>query len=87
MSELLNKNKIDLIFSPKQNIKKRWTKHTYRKELLIETCKFDNELLSGGLGNMIIYHSSLVLNLTRQDEYREKDFKKNFKVIKNRFRG
>ena len=85
MSELLNKNKIDLIFSPKQNIKKRWTKHTYRKELLIETCKFDNELLYGGMGNMVIYHSSLVLNLTRQDG--EKYFKKNFKVIKNRFRG
>jgi len=79
----------DIGFSPKQNIKKRWTKHTYRKKLLIETCKFDNELLyqSGGMGNMIIYHSSLVLNLTRQDEYGEKDFKKNFKVIKNRFRG
>ena len=59
----------------------------YRKELLIETCKFDNELLYGGMGNMVIYHSSLVLNLTRQDEYGEKDFKKNFKVIKNRFRG
>ena len=87
MSELLNKNKIDLSFSPKQNIKKRWTKHTYRKRLLIETFKFDKELLSGriGGGNMMYFNSSLVINITRQ-RYDE-DFKKTFKVHKNRFRG
>lgn len=61
----------------------------YKKEILIETFKFDKELLSGilvGGGNMMYFNSSLVVNITRQ-QYDEKDFKNTFKVHKNRFRG
>jgi len=59
-------------------------KGVYKRRILIETFKFDNELSLLCGGKMMYFNNSLIFNITRQ-QYDE-DFK-IFNVHKNRFRG